>query len=100
MTQEQLIQLAQQVAEASGALQIILFGSATSGHITADSDIDLLLVLPDDASPRKALVQAHEALLKRPAPLDLVPMRQSHWRQKASVLARNIARDGIVLYDR
>jgi len=96
VTSEELGELAKRAAHASGALQVILFGSAARGNAVEGSDLDLLLVLPDDADLTEALKRANLALYPRPVPLDLVPMRRSHLEAGASVLAR----EGITLYER
>ncbi len=98
MTPESLTTLAHQAAQASGAVQVILFGSVAQNKATRESDIDLLLVLPDDANLMEVTTRTQKALFPRSQPLDLVSMHQSHWREGASVLAREIAQNGIVLY--
>jgi predicted nucleotidyltransferase len=99
MTREALTALARDAAEASGAVQVILFGSSARGDVRENSDVDLLLVLPDETQLTKAMTQAQRALFPRPISLDLVPMHLSHWRKGASVLARTVAKEGIVLYE-
>ncbi len=98
MTRETLVTLAQQAAQASGAIQVILFGSAARGELRKDSDIDLLFILPDDIHLTKAMTKAQRALFPRTMPFDLVPMHVANWHKKDSVLARAVAKEGIVLY--
>lgn len=44
--QERLEAIAARLKETYGARQVILFGSASRGEATADSDIDLLVISP------------------------------------------------------
>ena len=46
-------QLVEKVVEASHPLKIILFGSATRGELGPDSDIDLLVVMPEGTHRRQ-----------------------------------------------
>jgi uncharacterized protein len=98
MNPEALRTLAERLATASGAVQVVLFGSAARGGWREGSDLDLLLILPDDADPGAAMRRAQKALFPRTVPLDLVPMRRSHWLGKHSQLARTAVEEGVVLY--
>ena len=51
--QKDIDQLVKSVVEAVQPLKIILFGSAARGDATADSDFDLLVVMPDGVHRRK-----------------------------------------------
>jgi predicted nucleotidyltransferase len=91
---------ARRLGEACTADQVILFGSRAKGQATADSDVDLALILPDGSNARAKLYQAHRLLWPRTFPIDLVAISASVWRQKGTFLARKIAAQGVVLYDR
>jgi len=60
--------------------EIWLFGSRTEGRERADSDYDLLAVLPDDA-PETALdpMRAFELMRGVGVPVDLVPCTRSEF---------------------
>ena len=45
-------QLVYRIVEASNPLKVILFGSAARGELTPDSDIDLLVVMPEGTHRR------------------------------------------------
>ena len=64
----------------------------------ATSTCCLLFIVDDHASPNEAALKAHEAFWPVPRALDLVPMRQSHFEAGALVLARVVAREGIVVF--
>jgi predicted nucleotidyltransferase len=93
-----LREVARVVANATNALEVRLFGSVARGETSSESDVDLLLVLPDDADLLQASARAQQALYPSVLDADIVPMRVSHFRNGESVLARVIAREGIVLY--
>ena len=75
-----------------------IFGSQVEGTADADSDIDLALVVPEETDARVALRAAIRATMHRQMPLDLVVL---HWRTAAesrTMLAREVRRDGILVY--
>ena len=85
-------------------VRVILFGSHARGEAGPDSDYDLLVVLVDDAPAEKLSWRAAwEARKDFHRAVDIVPCRESAFRQRSrlrgSPLAR-IAREGIVLYER
>jgi predicted nucleotidyltransferase len=93
-----VLEIARVVALATNAVEVRLFGSAARGEATANSDLDLLLVLPDDADLLASSARAQQALYPSLVDADIVPMRVSHFRNGESVLARTVAREGIVVY--
>jgi len=93
-----LRELAAKAAKASGARKVILFGSVARGEAGPDSDLDLLLLLEDDADWLEASVRARVALRPRDWSLDIVPMKLEHFEARRSALAREVAREGVVLY--
>jgi predicted nucleotidyltransferase len=52
--------------------KIILFGSAATGHMTRDSDIDLLIVEPDTSDQRSEYVRVIKALWYLAYPFDVL----------------------------
>ena len=81
--------------------RVILFGSRARGEATRDSDIDLLVVVDDDAPPEKLTWQAgYEAHRSRRA-ADVFPMRAETFERNRAVvgtLAAEADADGIVVY--
>jgi len=90
--------LAERLAKATRASAVILFGSHASHTPHPDSDVDVLYVVPDDTDLLAIAEEAERLFYPRPVPLDLVPMHESHWQRGASVLARIVKQEGIVLY--
>ncbi len=52
--------------------KIILFGSAATGDMTSDSDIDLLIVEPEPVNRREEYVRIRRALRGLGHPLDIL----------------------------
>jgi uncharacterized protein (DUF433 family) len=85
-------------------IQVILFGSRARGEAGPDSDIDLLVVLDDDAPPAKlGWRSAFEARKDFHQAVDIVPCRRRWFEAKREVvgsLAHMAAEDGVVVYER
>jgi predicted nucleotidyltransferase len=84
--------------------RVILFGSAARGDAGADSDLDLFVILDDDAPPEKlTLAAGYEARRTYHRAADVIPCRASVFKRKsriAGTLAHAAATDGIVVYER
>lgn len=92
-----------QLAASIAPERIVLFGSYAHGTPRADSDIDLLLVMPDaDFDRRRLLKQAYRALKGIEHPIDLLIYSQSEleglsgsaWHVAGAAITQ-----GIVLYE-
>ena len=73
---------ARRVGEASGALRVVLFGSAARGEMREHSDLDFFLVIPDHVDHFDAQNRARRALrgLKRPS-TDIVAATENNIRR-------------------
>lgn len=84
--------------------RVILFGSAATGNAGADSDLDLLVILNDDAPPEKlTLAAGYQSRRRFRRAADVIPCRERTFLAQARVagtLAYAAARDGIVVYER
>lgn len=84
--------------------RVILFGSVARGDAAADSDIDLLVILDDDAPREKLTLKAgFEARRSYRRAADVIPCRESDYAERASIvgtLAYEVAKDGILVYQR
>src|SRR5699024_3705742 len=98
-TRVELASIAKRLKQATGAEQVWLFGSRARGDAQADSDVDILYVLPNEIDLYTASERAERALWPRRRPFDLVPMHAAHWIRQDSALARQVAREGIILDD-
>lgn len=84
--------------------RVVLFGSAARGEAGPDSDIDLLVILDDDA-PREKLTLAagYAARQSYRHAADVIPCRESVFRRKSMIagsLAYQAASEGVVVYER
>lgn len=65
-------------------VRIILFGSAARGEMGPDSDLDLLVVVPDSSDRREAGFAAYDALAHLRYPKDIVVVRQQDLERYAA----------------
>ena len=66
--------------------RIILFGSTATGHMTKDSDIDLLVVEPSPANTRERSVEIREAVGNIGYPVDIIVMRTERFERTKRVI--------------
>jgi hypothetical protein len=84
--------------------RVILLGSVALGEQRLDSDVDLLVVLDDDAPAEKQTLAAGWA--SRGAyrgPVDIIPCREEIFRRKACIggtIADAARTEGLVVYER
>jgi uncharacterized protein len=83
---------------------IWLFGSHARGDVGPDSDYDIAIVVPDDAPEvRRRNKLGHEALRGTGIAVDIIVLRQKSFcagQHLAASIARTIAAEGRLLYDR
>lgn len=100
---EWLPEVVQAIVEELDPLQIILFGSLARGDEHRDSDVDLIVVLPEVTDKHAAAVAVRRATASLPVPLDVVAVDPDELRRRrdeiGSVL-RPALREGRVLHDR
>ena len=83
--------------------KIMLFGSYVSGTPTADSDVDLLVIVDTQARPVDRYVCVSRLLRPRPFPLDLLvktPEEIAQALDREDAFIREITAQGRVLYER
>jgi predicted nucleotidyltransferase len=61
--------------------KIILFGSAATGQMTKDSDIDLLIMEPDLQNRHERSVEIRSAIGDIPYPVDVIVMRTERFER-------------------
>ena len=84
-------------------LQIILFGSRARGDARPDSDVDLLVVLPEIENKRNTMAAMLLALRGIPMPADVIPTTPDEIARRGHIVGtilRPALRDGTVLYQR
>lgn len=82
--------------------KIILFGSAASGQMTKDSDLDLLIVEPESANPRERSVSIRRALGDVRYPVDVIVISSERFGETKDIIggiAYPAHKYGRVLYE-
>ena len=70
-------ELVRRILEAVHPLRIILFGSAAKGQMTSDSDIDVLVVMPDGTHRRRTAQAIDRRMWGFEFPTDVLVVTQS-----------------------
>ena len=82
--------------------RVYLFGSHARGDIGPDSDYDILLVVPDDASGERLRARrAYDSLWDLGVAVDVLVWRRSAFEARATVrtsLPSTVLREGILLH--
>lgn len=95
--------MTERIARMFNPLRIILFGSHARGEAGPDSDIDLLVVLPEVANKRKAAVDIRRALADFPACKDVIVTTPDEISRRGNLVGdvlRPALKEGKVLYER
>ncbi len=83
--------------------QIILFGSQARGTAHADTDVDLLVVMPVEGSKRAKRVELRCVLHDIHIPKDIIVIRPEEFAQRRNIVGTLVwpaVREGQVLYAR
>ena len=83
--------------------KIVLFGSYAYGSPTPNSDVDLLVIMKTDASPKDRRWAVSRLLLPRPFPVDILvktPHEVKKGLETGDFFLREILSRGKVLYER
>lgn len=73
LTQETLSEISRRLTTHMNVEQIILFGSHAWGTPTDESDVDLLVIVPESTeAPHRRAVKAHRALRGLPLACDVI----------------------------
>lgn len=102
LSRDLLDEITRRLVEELQPEQIILFGSHAWGVPNDDSDVDLLVIVPDDAPPSAELeVRARNSLSELGVPKDILVRTRSRMERLRPVYASlesEILDRGIVLY--
>lgn len=102
-THELIADMTDRIARDFHPLRIILFGSHARGDATADSDIDLLVVLPEAPNKRQAAIEIRRALRDLPVSKDIVVTTPDEIARRGDLIGsvlRPALRERKVLYER
>jgi len=99
--QNKLDELVRRIVEAVHPLRIILFGSAARGEMGPNSDLDVLVVMPDGTHRRRTIGFLYERLYGFGFAKDIVVATETDIREHADnpgLIYRNVLREGRELY--
>lgn len=103
MIGEELIkELVERIVKAVQPQRIILFGSAARGEMTADSDIDLLILKQPPFDPRADIALVRRALRGLGFPFDILIMAVERFEESKDVfggMAYPANKTGKVIYE-
>lgn len=100
--QSSIDQAVKSLVEALEPRQIYLFGSCATGKVTDESDIDLLVVVPDSASDKLTNTRkAYRVTSELPYPKDIIVDCESVFQKRSkwvSSIEREVLETGKVVY--
>jgi len=103
MTTEVAIQtMVDRIVQRFHPVRVVLFGSHARGTATAESDVDLLVVLPQIADKRRTTVDIRRALGDLPVSKDIVVTTPDEIARRGDLIGsvlRPALREGKVVYE-
>lgn len=102
--QEAIEEITRRLVEFYRPVRIYLFGSEARGDAGPDSDLDFLVVVPDDLSPERLHTPAVYSFVSGTGyAKDIVPWRKTDFEARAAHVAASlpatVVREGKILYD-
>ena len=101
-TAESIQEMTTRIVEQFHPLRIILFGSQARGDARVDSDVDLLVVLPEVENKRESTVAIMRALRDIPVAEDIIvttPDELERFGEMVGLIYRPALLEGKVLYE-
>jgi len=98
---EQIDEMVHRIVEAVHPLRIILFGSAARGAFGPDSDLDVLVVMPDGTHRRHTAQDLYQRLFGIEIAIDIMvatPTDLEKHKDDFGLIYRSILREGRELY--
>lgn len=99
--QRSIQELVRQIVEAVHPLRIILFGSAARGETNADSDLDVLVVMPDGTHRRRTAQHLYLKIHGLGVPFDILvatPSLLEMHKDNVGLVYREVLREGKEIY--
>lgn len=100
---DQLPEITRRIIQTSNPDKIILFGSYARGNFSADSDLDLLVIVPGVKHLRQESIRVRRALRGLLVPVDIViatPEQINRLGNVAGLIYQSAMSEGKVLYER
>ena len=93
--------LVRRIVRVAHPLRIVLFGSAARGETNADSDIDLMVVMPDGVHRRRTAQRLYAGITGMKVPFDIfvaTPSDLERHKENIGLIYRTVLREGRELY--
>ncbi len=100
-TPQTIEELVRRIVEGVHPQRIILFGSAARGDMRPDSDLDILVVMPEGVHRRRTAQDLHERLFGFPMPVDILvatPADLEKHQDNLGLIYHKILREGREIY--
>lgn len=100
---EEVEDIVRQIIEKYEPMKIILFGSATKGEFSRDSDIDLLIIKEKTPYVGRERTRELRRLIKKKLAVDFLIYRPEEFNERVQLgdpFIKTILREGRVLYGR
>ena len=97
----EILQVIEQIKVEVTPLQIILFGSIARGEAKSDSDIDLLVIMPNGTHRRRTAHTLYRIIRSIDVPLDILvatPKDLEEHQYNPGLIYHHILQEGITLY--
>lgn len=100
---EEIENIVSQIIEKYKPIKIILFGSASKGKFSNDSDVDILVIKEDTPYLGRERARELRRLIKKNLPVDFLVYRPEEFNERVNLgdpFIKTILKEGRVLYDR
>lgn len=100
-TAKELDKLVTRIVDAVHPLKIILFGSAARGEMGPDSDVDVLVVMPDGTHRRHTAQYLYQTIRGVKVPFDVLvatPSDLEKHRDNVGLIYHTVLREGKIVY--
>lgn len=101
LTQETIDNLITRIKTVIEPTQVIIFGSAARGLMAEDSDIDVLVVVPEGTHRRRTSRLIHRNLFGFGMPVDVIVATKEDlekYKDSPGLIYRNILKEGKTVY--
>jgi len=98
---KRISEIVYRIVQAVDPIKIILFGSTARGQACSDSDIDILVVMPDGTHRRRTMTEIYRSLLGSKLDVDVVVATSSdliNYMDTSGLVYREALIDGVQVY--
>jgi predicted nucleotidyltransferase len=98
---QELTELVDRIVDAVNPEKIILFGSAARGDMTAQSDYDFLIVMPDGIHKRQTAQYLYKVLAETGSSVDILVTEKSDlekYKTNIGLIYKTALEEGKILY--